>query len=142
MRKKEETYGYSREHLLAFICADPRDITTVEKICKFIYITFFFFFLRRYMCNIWLWSGQCFLPSAILFIKGKVVWDFGMGGGGMGLQPDPSNSLPSSSYPGRQEQLYAPFKLMHVEFLWQGLGFCSHSLISVKKCGDGFQKTG
>ena len=50
----------------------------------------------------------------------------GGGGGGMGLQPDPSGSLPSSSYPGRQEQLYAPIKLMHVEFLWQRLGFRSH----------------
>ena len=81
-----------------------------------------------------------FLPSAILFTKGKVLWDFGMGGGGggMGLQPDPSGSLPSSSYPGRQEQLYAPIKLMHVEFLWQRLGFRSHSLISVKICRDGF----
>ena len=62
----------------------------------------------------------------------------GGGGGGMGLQPDPSVSLPSSSYPGRHEQLYAPFKLMHVEFLWQRLLFRSHSLISAKICRDGF----
>ena len=50
MEKKEETYGYSREHLLAFICADPRDITTVEKICKFIYMTFFFCFFGEDIC--------------------------------------------------------------------------------------------
>lgn len=56
------------------------------------------------------------------------------GGGGMGLQPDPSIILPSSSYPGRHEQLCVPFKLMHFEFLWQGLGSRSHSLVSAKIC--------